>query len=174
MCVHKTLRLALELVGMYAVAVSKWAVSKLSLFAIWSISFRCFQNFFLTFTLYRFLKSLLVSEDKLLGKNLNGPYCCVDSGESLKRRFSDLKILLQKRIMPHSSKDYLYNSCKWMYNLPVFLSSLGRWKSIFSLLVFRILSFVMQACSRVKNLPDILHFYLARYVSRIYYFRLYL
>ena len=105
-------------VGMHSATAYKWTVTKFSYLSfricLSDISRRV-SNLFLKFTTYLLFISLLIIEDQSKDVILCLSYFCIDSGISLLWQFSVLKILLQKRSMPHSSKHYLSTSCLFLY-----------------------------------------------------------
>ena len=100
---------------------------------LWSVS-----NLFLSDNVYLLYILLLESESNLYSKDLPAWYFCVGSSDFLLRRFSDQRILFQKKNMPRSSKWNLSNFWSWVYNLDMFLNYFRGCRSIFSFLFFLI------------------------------------
>ena len=140
---NQTLDLALSLVGIHSAAAS--------VFVIRSMSFRCLLKNIkhVSYSYHILIANITISKR---GPVTSGCfvffffYFCIESVESLQRRFWDHKILLQKRIIFHSSKHYISTSCLQTYNIVVLSSYLGWCKSM---------RFVMVVYSRTHELSQL-------------------
>ena len=109
---HRTLHLALGLVGMHSAAAPMWAVTKFS-YSSFRISFRYFLKSieFVSYTYCIFIPYTSIGKWEPVVTCDFVSYFCIDSGISLPWQFYDQKLLLQKWSMPNSSQYYLFTSC---------------------------------------------------------------